>query len=77
MYGDFDHAAEIRDSLAAHMEAHREYFCQFAVVGGGERRSKRAVPRKSRPPLATSSPSPTEIEDAFQDMVTRTATEYV
>lgn len=79
MYGDWDHATEIRDNLSGHMEANREYFAGFAVAQGGERRSKRAAaaPRRVRTPLASPSPTPTEIEDAFQDMVSRTATNYI
>lgn len=34
MYGDWDHATEIRDNLSAHMEANREYFAGFAVAQG-------------------------------------------
>ncbi|GAM34485.1 extracellular OTU-like cysteine protease [Talaromyces pinophilus] len=79
MYGDWDHATEIRDNLSAHMEANREYFAGFAVAKGGERRSKRtaAAPRRIRTPLASPSPTSSEIEDAFQDMVSRTATNYI
>ncbi|KAH8705491.1 hypothetical protein BGW36DRAFT_367670 [Talaromyces proteolyticus] len=77
MYGDFDHATEIRDNLAGHMQAHREYFAPFAIVGGGERRSKRAVPRKFKPPITIPSPTPTEMEDAFQELITRTATDFI
>lgn len=78
MYGDWDHASEIRDNLSAHMEANREYFSGFAVATGGERRSKRAVQRRIvRTPMASPSPTPSEIEDAFQGMLTRTATNYI
>ncbi|OKL58069.1 hypothetical protein UA08_06493 [Talaromyces atroroseus] len=78
LYGDWDHATEIRDKLSAHMGANRDYFSGFAVVIGGERRSKRAVQRKVvTAPIMSPSPTPSEIEDAFQGMVTRTATNYI
>ncbi|RHZ51389.1 uncharacterized protein CDV56_105335 [Aspergillus thermomutatus] len=66
MYGNPDHADQIRLQLADHIAAHRDYFIHFIVAAGGERRAPRraAASRYSSSSSSSSvSPAPPSSED--------------
>ncbi|KAJ5782848.1 hypothetical protein N7457_004622 [Penicillium paradoxum] len=71
LYGDTHHADEIRQLLANHMAANKDYFMQFVVAEGGERRRpKRAAASAYATRSANvSAPSQTDMELRFQEMI--------
>lgn len=71
LYGNTHHADEIRQSLANHMAANKDYFMQFVVAEGGERRRpKRAAASAYATRSANvSAPSHSDMELRFQEMI--------
>lgn len=74
LYGDWDHAAQIRNDLATHMRNNRDYFVHFASAVGGQRRAPKraasAAARSSTTPVPNS-PTAQDREQAFDAMVAR------
>ncbi|GCB26883.1 OTU domain-containing protein DDB_G0284757 [Aspergillus awamori] len=66
-YGDFTHADEIRDRLADHISANKDYFMSFIAAAGGERRAPRraaaAAARQSYCSSSSASPAPPSAKD--------------
>jgi hypothetical protein len=72
LFGNFDHADEIRQKLADHMTANKEYFRQFVSEGGERRRPRRAAASA----YATRSadvvgPSEFDKEHRFEEMIAK------
>ncbi|PWY96604.1 OTU-like cysteine protease [Aspergillus sclerotioniger CBS 115572] len=67
LYGDFTHADQIRDRLADHISANKDYFMSFIAAAGGERRAPRraaaAAARQSYCSSSSSSPAPPSAKD--------------
>ncbi|OOF94602.1 hypothetical protein ASPCADRAFT_208246 [Aspergillus carbonarius ITEM 5010] len=67
LYGDFTHADQIRDRLADHISANKEYFMSFIAATGGERRAPRraaaAAARQSYCSSSSASPAPPSVKD--------------
>ncbi|KAJ5402053.1 uncharacterized protein N7487_007949 [Penicillium crustosum] len=74
LYGDTHHADEIRQLLANHMASNKDYFMQFVVAEGGERRRpKRAAASAYATRSAdVSAPSQEDMERRFQEMIATT-----
>ncbi|KAJ5841515.1 hypothetical protein EN45_068990 [Penicillium chrysogenum] len=74
LYGDTHHADEIRQLLANHMASNKDYFMQFVVAEGGERRRpKRAAASAYATRSAdVSAPSQQDMERRFQEMIATT-----
>ncbi|KAJ5799931.1 uncharacterized protein N7518_001999 [Penicillium psychrosexuale] len=74
LYGDTHHADEIRQLLASHMASNKDYFMQFVVAEGGERRRpKRAAASAYATRSAdVSAPSDEDMERRFQGMIATT-----
>lgn len=74
LYGDTHHADEIRQLLANHMASNKDYFMQFVVAQGGERRRpKRAAASAYATRSAdVSAPSQEDMERRFQEMIATT-----
>ncbi|KAG0157393.1 hypothetical protein PDIDSM_4578 [Penicillium digitatum] len=74
LYGNTHHADEIRQLLANHMASNKDYFMQFVVAAGGERRRpKRAAASAYATRSAdVSAPSQDEMERRFQEMIDTT-----
>ena len=74
LYGDTHHADEIRQLLASHMASNKDYFMQFVVAEGGERRRpKRAAASAYATRSAdVSAPSEEDMERRFQGMIATT-----
>ncbi|KGO63848.1 Ovarian tumor, otubain [Penicillium italicum] len=74
LYGDTHHADEIRQLLANHMASNKDYFMQFVVAEGGERRRpKRAAASAYATRSAdVSTPSQEGMERRFQEMIATT-----
>ncbi|CAI7652632.1 unnamed protein product [Penicillium glandicola] len=74
LYGDTHHADEIRQLLANHMASNKDYFMQFVVAEGGERRRpKRAAASAYATRSANvSAPSQEDMECRFQEMIATT-----
>lgn len=74
LYGDAHHADEIRQLLANHMASNKDYFMQFVVAEGGERRRpKRAAASAYATRSAdVSAPSQEDMERRFQEMIATT-----
>ncbi|OQE44511.1 hypothetical protein PENCOP_c002G07103 [Penicillium coprophilum] len=74
LYGDTHHADEIRQLLANHMASNKEYFMQFVVAEGGERRRpKRAAASAYATRSAdVSAPTQEDMERRFQEMIATT-----
>ncbi|KAJ5178024.1 uncharacterized protein N7500_000723 [Penicillium coprophilum] len=71
LYGDTHHADEIRQLLANHMASNKDYFMQFVVAEGGERRRpKRAAASAYATRSAdVSAPTQEDMERRFQEMI--------
>ncbi|KAF7596346.1 hypothetical protein BBP40_002090 [Aspergillus hancockii] len=67
LYGDFNHADEIRVRLADHIGANKEYFMNFIAAVGGERRAPRraaaSAARYSYCSSSSASPAPPSAKD--------------
>ncbi|RAL06144.1 OTU domain-containing protein [Aspergillus ibericus CBS 121593] len=67
LYGDFAHADQIRDRLADHISANKDYFMSFIAAAGGERRAPRraaaAAARQSYCSSSSASPAPPSAKD--------------
>ncbi|CAG8904082.1 unnamed protein product [Penicillium egyptiacum] len=74
LYGDTHHADEIRQLLANHMASNKDYFMQFVVAEGGERRRpKRAAASAYATRSAdVSAPTKEDMERRFQEMIATT-----
>ncbi|KAJ5356400.1 hypothetical protein N7517_011009 [Penicillium concentricum] len=74
LYGDTHHADEIRQLLANHMASNKDYFMQFVVAEGGERRRpKRAAASAYATRSAdVSAPTQEDMERRFQEMIATT-----
>ncbi|KAJ5200148.1 hypothetical protein N7491_009051 [Penicillium cf. griseofulvum] len=74
LYGDTHHAHEIRQLLANHMASNKDYFMQFVVAEGGERRRPK---RAAASAYATRSadvfaPTQEDMERRFHEMIATT-----
>lgn len=74
LYADTHHADQIRELLADHMANNKQYFMQFVVAEGGERRRpKRAAASAYATRSAdVAAPSEEDKERRFEDMVAAT-----
>ncbi|CAG8334245.1 unnamed protein product [Penicillium salamii] len=73
LYANTHHANEIRQRLADHMAANRDYFMQFVSDGGERRRPKRAAASTYATRSAdVSAPSDHDKESRFQEMIATT-----
>jgi hypothetical protein len=71
LYGNTHHADKIRQLLANHMAANKDYFMQFVVAEGGERRRPRraAASAYATRSANVSAPSQKDMEIRFQEMI--------
>ncbi|KAJ5558627.1 hypothetical protein N7535_008844 [Penicillium sp. DV-2018c] len=71
LYGNTHHADEIRQRLANHMAENKDYFMQFVVAEGGERRRPRraAASAYATRSVNVSAPSHKDMELRFQEMI--------
>lgn len=73
LYANTKHADEIRQRLADHMAANKEYFMQFVSAGGERRRPKRAAASAYATRSAdVSAPTEQDKELRFQEMIATT-----
>ncbi|KAJ5123122.1 hypothetical protein N7448_009219 [Penicillium atrosanguineum] len=71
LWGNFDHDNEIRQLLADHIEMNKEYFMQFVVAEGGERRRPKRAAQSAYATRSAdvSAPSEEDKERRFEAMV--------
>ncbi|KAJ5690397.1 hypothetical protein N7462_004789 [Penicillium macrosclerotiorum] len=74
LYGNFEHGHEIRQTLAEHIADNRDYFMQFVVAKGGERRrpKRSAVSAYATRSADVAAPSEEDKERRFEEMVAST-----
>ncbi|KAJ5159881.1 uncharacterized protein N7482_006885 [Penicillium canariense] len=74
LYGNFQHGDEIRQLLARHIANNKEYFMQFIVAEGGERRrpKRAAVSAYATRSADVAAPSEEDKERRFEEMVAAT-----
>ncbi|KAJ5893634.1 hypothetical protein N7495_005325 [Penicillium taxi] len=74
LYGDFNHGDTIRQRLADHIASNRNYFMQFVVAQGGERRRPKRAAASTYATRSADVSAPTEAdkERRFNDMVALT-----
>ncbi|KAJ5496931.1 hypothetical protein N7463_008918 [Penicillium fimorum] len=74
LYGDTHHADEIRQLLANHMASNKDYFMQFVVAEGGERRRPKRAAASAYATRSADVSAPTQeyMERRFQEMIATT-----
>ncbi|KAJ5670541.1 uncharacterized protein N7477_005904 [Penicillium maclennaniae] len=71
LWGNFDHDSDIRQLLADHIEMNKDYFMQFVVAEGGERRRPKRTAQSAYATRSAdvSAPSEEDKERRFEAMV--------